>query len=861
MIQFGPGTVRVNTAGTLNNPGPGVYIQGAGLWATTVMFHGTGDLFRVWNPNYLTATVFGGGITGLMLDGTSAGAGSAGLHAGDLLQYRIDIGVRHWNGTGSKGVHFDNQVIQTEQVIGRIWAQNCAAHVVFDVAPGAAPGASGSFDRAILAIFIDQQNAGDGVVFQNGAYMVNGALAVFGNFSNSAAANSYAVLRLTGQTPSGVTGVSYSNIQKCRLDIGVECDNALAHAPQTVNVGGANNGVTNCYGILDFSSGAPFAASNIGSGLYDFFGPVAGDSTLATATLTNSLNVLGIFQALGAAFFVSNTGAGDVNFTLNAGSGGAAWFNQNSNNAGFLGHTGNASGNKLWHLCNIGDTGFNVYTNSNGGSGATLAKALSIGFDQNTSLNGHKLTNVANGSAGTDGVAYGQLGSAAFQASSAFDAAGAAAAVASNLAAEVTRAETAEALLAPKASPTFTGTVTVPSTVNATDPAQKQYVDSVAAGLDAKPSVTALASSNITLSGTQTIDGVAVTAGQRVLATGQSTASQNGLWVVAAGSWTRPADFASGSTQLGAFVFAEAGTAYGSSGWVLVGASAVTVDTSSQTWTQFSGAGEINAGTGLSKSGNTLSNTGVLSAAAADTSVVVGGTASAPTFRTGTLDVVATQHPPVASVSMNSQKFTGLANGSAATDSAAYGQTPAGGSTVTIGQGGTGQVTAAAAYNALSPMTAKGDMEYDSAAGTAARLPVGSAGQVLGVSAAVPAWLMGLTPLATTGAAGYALVNGTGTVISWTVPNDGQLHRFIVIANKIVASPETGGIIQVSFTDLTSVARNLSIFSGGQAAGFQATTAVQVCLVFAQAGSTVSIKQTSALSAGASTLWCEIWGS
>lgn len=162
---------------------------------------------------------------------------------------------------------------------------------------------------------------------------------------------------------------------------------------------------------------------------------------------------------------------------------------------------------------------------------------------------------------------------------------------------------------APLASPTFTGTVTVPATVNATDAAQKAYVDSVAAGLDAKPSVKVIATGNITLSGTQTIDGVAVAAGDRVLAAGQSTSSQNGLWTVASGSWTRPADFASGSTQLGAFVFVEGGTANASSGWVLTGTGPVTVDTGAQTWTQFSGAGEITAGTGLSKSGNTISLT------------------------------------------------------------------------------------------------------------------------------------------------------------------------------------------------------------------------------------------------------------
>ena len=59
---------------------------------------------------------------------------------------------------------------------------------------------------------------------------------------------------------------------------------------------------------------------------------------------------------------------------------------------------------------------------------------------------------------------------------------------------------------------------------------------------------------------------------------------------------------------------------------------------------------------------------------AADTSIVVTTTGGATTIATGTLDVIATDHPPAASVPMNSHKFTGLANGSASGDSAAYGQ-------------------------------------------------------------------------------------------------------------------------------------------------------------------------------------------
>lgn len=64
----------------------------------------------------------------------------------------------------------------------------------------------------------------------------------------------------------------------------------------------------------------------------------------------------------------------------------------------------------------------------------------------------------------------------------------------------------------------------------------------------------------------------------------------------------------------------------------------------------------------------------VTSVTASDTSIVIGGTAAAPTVATGTLDVIATDHPPVAAVAMNAQKITGQANGTTATDSAAFGQ-------------------------------------------------------------------------------------------------------------------------------------------------------------------------------------------
>jgi len=140
------------------------------------------------------------------------------------------------------------------------------------------------------------------------------------------------------------------------------------------------------------------------------------------------------------------------------------------------------------------------------------------------------------------------------------------------------------------------------------DAANKGYVDGVAQGLDIKDSVQAATTANITLSGTQTIDGVSVSADERVLVKDQNTASENGLYLCKAGSWVRTDDLAAGADAAGAFSFVESGTVNGDNAFVCSSdkGSAV-VGTNNLTFVQFSGAGQITASDGLSKSGNTLS--------------------------------------------------------------------------------------------------------------------------------------------------------------------------------------------------------------------------------------------------------------
>jgi hypothetical protein len=147
--------------------------------------------------------------------------------------------------------------------------------------------------------------------------------------------------------------------------------------------------------------------------------------------------------------------------------------------------------------------------------------------------------------------------------------------------------------------------------VSAQDAATKSYVDAARMGLDVKESVRVATTANLTLSGTQTIDGVSLSAGDRVLVKNQSTASQNGIYVVAAGVWGRASDAdISAEVTAGMFTFVAEGTVNADSGWVLTTNDTITLGTTSLTFAQFSGAGQITAGAGLTKNGNTIDAVG-----------------------------------------------------------------------------------------------------------------------------------------------------------------------------------------------------------------------------------------------------------
>ena len=168
--------------------------------------------------------------------------------------------------------------------------------------------------------------------------------------------------------------------------------------------------------------------------------------------------------------------------------------------------------------------------------------------------------------------------------------------------------------------PNGTGTIDVSSAritslatpTGSTDAATKAYVDAQLQGLDVKNSVRVATTANGTLSSAfannSTVDGVTLATNDRILIKDQSTGSENGIYTVnASGAPTRATDFdADSEVTGGAFFFAEEGTTNADNGFVLTNDGAITVGTTALTFTQFSGAGQVIAGTALTKSGNTL---------------------------------------------------------------------------------------------------------------------------------------------------------------------------------------------------------------------------------------------------------------
>jgi hypothetical protein len=218
---------------------------------------------------------------------------------------------------------------------------------------------------------------------------------------------------------------------------------------------------------------------------------------------------------------------------------------------------------------------------------------------------------------------------------------------------------------------------------NPQDAATKAYVDAARQGLDVKRSVRAATTGPVTLATAleagDTIDtNVTLAIGDRVLVKDQATASQNGIYVVKASGAPDRATDANGTADTGTvsggtFTFVEEGLVNADSGWVVSSDGPITVGTNPMNWVQFSGAGQIIAGDGLTKDGNTLN---------------VGGTTDRITVGANAVDIAGT-YAGQNTISTLGTIVNGVWNGTA----------------VAVAYGGTGASTAADARANLSATT------------------------------------------------------------------------------------------------------------------------------------------------------------
>jgi hypothetical protein len=124
-------------------------------------------------------------------------------------------------------------------------------------------------------------------------------------------------------------------------------------------------------------------------------------------------------------------------------------------------------------------------------------------------------------------------------------------------------------------------------------------------------------------------------------------------------------------------------------------------------------------------------------------------------------------------------------------------------------------------------------------------------------------WQLALQLQAATAVGGFALQDATPTIISWTAPSDGKLHRCMIFTLLSVTLAETGGACQATVTPPSGAQQSFSIFAAGKAAGVyhgDGASFGDLWGLLVEAGTTVTLAQSSALTAGTASVWAEIWG-
>jgi hypothetical protein len=306
----------------------------------------------------------------------------------------------------------------------------------------------------------------------------------------------------------------------------------------------------------------------------------------------------------------------------------------------------------------------------------------------------------------------------------------------------------------------------------------KLYVDSLALGISWKQPVNAATTANITLSGAQTIDAVSVVAGDRVLVKDQTAQADNGIYVAAAGAWSRSPDADTYDEMISALVFVESGGQAGAAFYCPIQPGG-TLGVTAITWNNFSVGGVYFAGTGLTLSGGdtfNITNTTVAAGSYGSGSAVGTFTVNAQGQLTAAADTnIAIAATQITSGTIDSARLSGTYSGITGVGTL---------TNLTVSNPITGSITgnagtATTATTATSATTATNiaggaaaSIPVQTGAGVTSFLAVGTNGQVLTIAGGVPSYATPTTGTVTS-------VTGTGTVsgisLSGTVTSSGSL--------------------------------------------------------------------------------------
>ena len=420
-------------------------------------------------------------------------------------------------------------------------------------------------------------------------------------------------------------------------------------------------------------------------------------------------------------------------------------------------------------------------------------------------------------------------------------------------------------------SAAFTTATVSTAPVNGTDVVNKTYLEYFAAGISWKQPVLCATTANITLSGLQTLDGIMVVAGDRVLVKNQSTQSQNGIYLASATTWTRSADADVWTDLISALVFVESGSTLAGSAWYCPAQPGGTINVTAVTWSNFSVAATYTAGTGLTLASYqfSITNTGVTAGAYGSASKTLTATVNAQ----GQLTVLAATDIAIANTqvsglgTMSTQNASSVAITGGTLNGVTIGATTAGaitGTTITAttfngaGTGLTGTANSLSIGGSAGSATtatnlaggAAGSLPYQSSVGTTTFLAAGSNGQYLTLSGGLPAWASLPTSVSSFSAGSTGLTPSTGTTGAVTlagtlnVANGGTGVTASSGANSVVLRDANGN------TSINSVAEGfVNVAAACTTTTLTASSAPNYC-VTGSGGQTYQLPDATTLTAG-----------